>query len=416
MTPRRALGVAALALPVGCGSAVPSTQPTARQVYRASVTTPAGHEIPFFLELPSNCNTDRAAVVNGTERISVPCQRLGSHILLDFVVYGTRISAEEDRAGSFAGHWRHTDGGIGEDRLVFAARPVDRLEPGDRFAPPDGDRGTTSPAADVAGIWRIDFDSRGPGKAVFESADAGVVRGTAEVPSEYGDLRFLAGNVHGSTLSLSAFDGSSAYLIRGQLGADGRMRGEFINGSGRIDAFTAVRSEDFEVIDPLQRVRVTSSEKRLDFAPLLTPRYSGKAVIVELFGTWCSNCNDLAPLLVELYQEHRDDGLEILSVAYEISDNDAYRRERLAAYKAAHGVGWEVMIPSGPPDELLSAGPARLSSIGGVPVTIFFDRDRTIRAIYTGFWGPATGATHQSAAATFRRLTQEILATSAPAR
>jgi hypothetical protein len=68
------------------------------------------------------------------------------------------------------------------------------------------------------------------------------------------------------------------------------------------------------------------------------------------------------------------------------------------------------MIPSVPPEELLAAGPARLSSISGVPVTIFFNRDRTIRAIYTGFLGPATGATHERAAATLRRLTNEILA------
>jgi hypothetical protein len=81
----------------------------------------------------------------------------------------------------------------------------------------------------------------------------------------------------------------------------------------------------------------------------------------------------------------------------------------VAEYKAAHGVDWEIMIPSMPPEELLAVGPARLSAIGGVPVTLFINRDRTIRAIYTGFWGPATGATHQKAAATFRRLTQDIM-------
>ena len=161
-------------------------------------------------------------------------------------------------------------------------------------------------------------------------------------------------------------------------------------------------------------VRVTSVERRFDLRPLLNSRYAGKAVIVELFGTWCSNCNDLAPLLVDLYRRHHGDGLEILSVAYEISEDEAYRRERLEAYRAQHGVGWEVVMPNDPPETLLSAGPAAISPIGGVPVTLFLNRDRTIRAIYAGFWGPATKAGHEKAIATFRRLTAEILTSPAP--
>jgi len=231
----------------------------------------------------------------------------------------------------------------------------------------------------------------------------------AQARDKYGDLRYLAGNVDGASLSLSTFDGSSAYLIHGRLDGNGRMTGELIRADGSRDAFTAFRSADFDVVDPLQRVRVTSVEKRLDLAPLLSPRYAGKAVIVELFGTWCSNCNDLAPLLAELYKAHREAGLEVLSFAFELSADEGFVRERVAEYKAAHGVEWDVITPAATLQELLTVGPAQLSSISGVPVTLFFNRDRTVRAIYTGFSGPATGASHQRAAATFRRLTNEIL-------
>jgi hypothetical protein len=107
-------------------------------------------------------------------------------------------------------------------------------------------------------------------------------------------------------------------------------------------------------------------------------------------------------------QRRGAEGLEVLSLAYEISER--YTRERVAAYKGRHGVSWEVLIPAGTPEELLSAGPATLTPIGGVPVTIFFNRNRTIRAIYTGFWGPATGPSHQKAIDTFRQLTRDIVA------
>ena len=402
---RRASAAIALALAIaGCHAAAP---PGGRHVYRAWLTTATGDEIPFFLELPANCNTDRAAIVNGTERISMPCQRLGDRVLFDFIVYGTRISANVDDKGNLYGHWSHAGGNFGpDDRVQFAARPIDRLDPAIRFAA----AAATPSGSDVAGIWRLDFESHEPAKAVLRMVEAGVIQGTAEVPAEYGDLRFLAGNVHGSALSLSTFDGTGAYLIRGQLQADHRLTGELVRADGSRDRFTAVRSADFDVIDPLQRVHVTSTERRLDLSALLTPRYADKPVIVELFGTWCANCNDLAPLLAELYQTHHAEGLEILSLAFELSADEHFVRERVAEYKAAHGVEWEVLVPSAPPEELLAVGPARLSPINGVPITLFFNRDRSVRAIYTGFVGPAAGASHDRATATFRRLTKEILA------
>jgi thiol-disulfide isomerase/thioredoxin len=408
---RGAIAAITLALTVGCHSDRPQSRSGAREAYRASVFTAGGDEIPFFLELPANCNTDRAAIVNGTERISLPCQRLGGRLLLDFVVYGTRISADIDSQGNLSGVWSHTGGQFSaNDRMRFAAQPIDRLDPRRRFAPRESERHTAVSIGDLTGTWKIEFESREPAKAVFRMAGDEVVHGTAEVPSEYGDLRFLAGNVHGSAVSLSTFDGTGAYLIRAQLQPDQRMRGELIRADGSRDAFTAERSDDFEVIDPLQRVRVTSDAKRVDFAPLLSPRYAGKPVIVEFFGTWCANCNDLAPVLAELYAAHHAEGLEILSVAFELSADEDYVRDRVAEYKAAHRVEWDVMIPAEPPEKLLAVGPARLSPISGVPVTLFVNRDRTVRAIYSGFWGPATGTTHQKAVATFRQLTNEILA------
>jgi thiol-disulfide isomerase/thioredoxin len=406
-----AAAVIALALTLsGCGSTDAPPASEGRQPYRGWVTTRAGDDIPFLFELPANCNVERAALLNGPERLSLPCQRLGARVLLDFVVYGTRISADIDNDGALNGHWSHTGGQFrSDDRVRFSAQPLAHLDPALRFPPPDGDGQASGQGGDVSGIWRLEFASRESAKAVLQTEGNGIVRGTAEVPFEYGDLRYLAGNVHGSSLSLSTFDGSSAYLIHGRLEGNGRMTGALIRADGSRDAFTAFRSADFDVVDPLQRVRVTSFERRLDLAPLLSPRYAGKAVIVELFGTWCSNCNDLAPLLAELDKKYRAAGLEVLSFAFELSADEGFVRERVAEYKAAHGVEWDVITPTATLQELLAVGPAQLSSISGVPVTLFFNRDRTVRAIYTGFSGPATGASHQRAAATFRRLTNEIL-------
>ena len=394
---------------LGCDAALPATGGDARQWYRAHVTTASGDEVPFFLQLPTDCDADNAVIANGEERISVPCRRSGKRLALDFPVYDTSITAEGDQDGHLSGHWRRGDGTAAP--VSFEATPVQALAPRRRFATPAGDvdGGGATPATDVAGVWRIEFETRGLAKGLFEQGPSGVVRGTADVPSEYGDLRFLAGNIRGTELSLSSFDGGYAALVEAHLEPDGTMRGTFICCDEPPDAFVAERTEAFDVVDPLQQVRVTSGETRLDYEPLLAPQYAGKAVILEIFGTWCPNCNDLAPLLAELYREHHDEGLEMLAVAYELSDSEAYNQERLAAYQAKYGLEWEVVSADAVPDELFAAGPAELSPIGGVPVTIFLNRDRTIRAIYAGFRGPATGAAHEEATATFRTLTRDIL-------
>ena len=406
-----------LAIVLGCNRA-PRPDESSGQWYRAVVATETGADIPFFLALPANCNTATATIANGVERIPVSCQQFGSRLLLDFPVYGRRISAEVSPHGDLTGHWEYMGAERRGARIRFGAIALSNLDAMRRFAisnrsiPNDLWR---RDRADVSGVWRMTFAAFGTAKGTFQQEASGIVGGTIEVPSDYGDLRFLAGNLDGSELSLSTFDGGHGYLVRARLSAAGSMQGELLSSDGVRDTFSAERSKEFDAVDPLRQVQVISAAKQLDFAPLVSPRYAGKAVILEIFGTWCSNCNDLAPLLTELAREHREAGLAMLGVAFEISDDEAFNRDRLAAYRAKHGLDWEVIFASESPDEAFSVGPAQLSSITGVPVTIFLNRDRTIHAIYTGFRGPATGAAHLDTAATFRRLTKEILQSPRPA-
>jgi len=60
-------------------------------------------------------------------------------------------------------------------------------------------------------------------------------------------------------------------------------------------------------------------------------------------------------------------------------------------------------------EELALEGLAGLTPIERVPVTIFLNRDHTVRATYSGFSGPATGESHGKAKAQLEKLTAEIL-------
>jgi thiol-disulfide isomerase/thioredoxin len=53
------------------------------------------------------------------------------------------------------------------------------------------------------------------------------------------------------------------------------------------------------------------------------PRFRGKVVMVDVFGTWCPTCHDSAPELVRLYRKYHGRGLEIVGLAYEVTGDTA---------------------------------------------------------------------------------------------
>ena len=378
------------------------------QWYHAHLATVGGDRFPFFLQVPDDCESGAATIVNGEEQLRADCRRSPVGFVVDFPVYGTQIEAWFKPDGSLTGHWCRERPHGRDPILSFKARPIDEPDPGDRF-PVDWARAEANPPrANVAGTWRMEFDDHGVARGVLVQDASGVVTGTVEVPQQYGDLRFLAGNVRGTRMQLSTFDGQHAGLLQGEVRPDGVLDGEWVGEDSR-DLFVAERAEDFDIPDPLDRVRLKPEASRLELAPLRDPKYAGKAVIVELFGTWCPNCNDHAPLLVDLYREYGPQGLEILGLAYEYADSRDYAERRVREFKEKHGVEWDVVIADSTLEELADEGLAGLSSIEGVPVTIFVNPDRTVHAVYTGFSGPATGAAHRKAKAQFRKLTAELL-------
>jgi thiol-disulfide isomerase/thioredoxin len=291
--------------------------------------------------------------------------------------------------------------------MSLAGRPIAEPDPRTRF-PLEAEAQIDPSGTELEGTWQMEFDVWGSAEGTFVQHAGGVVRGTIVVPIEYGDLQFLAGNVRGRHLRLSTFNGQYAVLLEGELMPNGAMKGVIIYNDS-WDSFVAERVASVALPDPLGRVRPIGEDRRLDLEPLRDPKYAGKAVIVDIFGTWCPNCNAQTPLLTELYRRHHDDGLEILGLAYEYTDNLEFKQRRIQAFRERHGVEWEIVIAESSLDALAIEGGLGLSPIAGVPITVFVNRDGTVHAVYTGFSGPATGEAYVQLKADFARLTGEIV-------
>jgi thiol-disulfide isomerase/thioredoxin len=270
----------------------------------------------------------------------------------------------------------------------------------------------------IAGRWRVQFErDPHPSVGVFEADPyaPGEVRGTFLTVT--GDYRYLAGTARGDELALSCFDGAHAFLFRARRGPDGGLSGDFWSGAKWHEKWTAVRDADAALPDAFGLVNV---QRGVALGELVYPGVDGerralksdfgRATIVQLFGTWCPNCGDAGLFLRELEREYGARGLAIVGLAFEHGGDLAAQRARVAAYAERRGGTWPIFL-AGPSDKA-AAGKVFpvLDKVLAYPTTLFVDADGVVRAVHTGFAGPATGAAHTELAAAFRARIERLLA------
>jgi len=102
-------------------------------------------------------------------------------------------------------------------------------------------------------------------------------------------------------------------------------------------------------------------------------QHLGKVVIIDFWDTWCGPCKREIPHFVELYDEYRDDGLEIVGVAFGRHGKDKVR---------AFGEQYKINYTNAIFNEEAGAMFGRPRSI---PTTFIIDRNGQIAEKVTGF-------------------------------
>lgn len=267
-----------------------------------------------------------------------------------------------------------------------------------RFELPD------TPPSIASGRYRVTFASSpdDPAVGLFTINDDGTATGTFLTTT--GDYRYLAGNAAGDTLKLSTFDGAHAFLFHAERQDDGSLKGDFWSGNWYHDTWTAKPDPDFRLPDPFEQTTYrgdATSLERLSFTDLdgtptpvgaLAPH--GSPRIVEVFGSWCPNCHDATRLLTELHAQYKDRGLVVLGLAFEHSENETKAIEAVRTYKDDLKVDYPLLIAGLSDKKRASEMLPVLDRVRSFPTTLFIDADGDIRAVHSGFSGPATGDAH----------------------
>lgn len=403
-----------------CGPAeAPPATPDLTGTWRAVLASPGG-ELPFTLDVKGGS----AVAINGEERAPFSDLRVdGDRVTLEIDWYDSVIDATLSPEGDrLQGEWRKTVP-EGISRLPFTAVRGET----DRFLPVAGSReGTPLPSVD--GSWKVVFtdqDGTEPAVGQLRQEDGDPrVAGTFLTPT--GDYRFLEGEYRGGVLRLSCFDGAHAFLFVARATEEGGLEGDFWSRDNYHATWTARPLEsdrEDPLPDPYQLARLTNQERRFHFqlpdleghpVSLRDERFEGKVVMVNIFGSWCPNCNDEAPVLAGWYRQYRDQGLEIVGLAFEVSGDPERDAVFVRRFAERHGIEYPLLL-AGNSDKAAAANLLEdLDQVVAYPTTIYIGRDGKVRKIHSGYAGPGTGERHHELVAELEALIEELLAEPAP--
>ncbi len=255
-----------------------------------------------------------------------------------------------------------------------------------------------SAATDIAGDWEVHFieqDGSEPAIGIF-TADEGKVRGS--FATETGDLRFLDGITTRDSLFLSSFNGSQAFLFRAAIRNDSLV-GEFRSGHRWKQPWYGIRNPTFKLANdetittlvPGQLIAFKFPDTDGNLRTLADEQYRGKAVVIEIMGTWCPNCMDQSRMLDELYGKFHKEGMEAIALSFERYPNQDRALAAIRHFKKRLGVRYEMLYGGMANRDSVAHRLPFISKLMSYPTTLLIGRDGTVRHIYTGIYGPSTG-------------------------
>jgi thiol-disulfide isomerase/thioredoxin len=295
----------------------------------------------------------------------------------------------------------------------------------------NGQRPAASPhPPHIAGVWNVAVDNGAKGESSWKlrvrQSGPDVV---AVIERIDGDTGNLYGVWRDGVFTISHFTaaGPSVAVLRPE--ADGTLQLETAAHGGGVQTFAAHRATPLHNValtsidDPLHHTSLKNAEEPLAFRfPDLNgklvsssdPEFAHKAVIVSIGGSWCPNCQDEAPFLESLYRKYHSRGLEIVELSFE----EASQRDnpvRLRAVIQRYGITYPVLL-AGTPDQLAATFP-QVAHLDCWPTTFFVGRDGEVKAIHTGYAGPATGVdNHQLETEVNAQVEQLLAGKASPAR
>jgi thiol-disulfide isomerase/thioredoxin len=168
------------------------------------------------------------------------------------------------------------------------------------------------------------------------------------------------------------------------------------------------------VKDPNEPFHFTGSDIDGNVLTNRDARFQGRVVLLTVGGTWCPNCHDEAPFLVDLYKDFHDKGLEVVGLFFESDPALAAARPRVQSFIRRYGVEFPILVAGTNRGNDAVQKLSQLVNFAVYPTTIVLGRDGRVRQVHAGFASAATGDEHLRLIQEERDLIARLLAESAP--
>ena len=352
--------------------------------------------IPFRLDLGWKGNILQATLFNGEVRQTSTSANFEKGVLrIKFDQFLTKIVANL-KDGQLAGHVQLRNDKDGAGNLFTASRY--------RPEGPEGNEKAQVPS--IEGLWIVPRETNKGEKSwrlVVSQKGAEV---SAAILRIDGDTGSLTGRWRKDRFVLGHFDASRPLRLEITPGAEGALDLLLAGGGpnrGRLVAYRpdVARAKGIEdPTNPWTHTTVRDANEVFTFrfpdlnGKLVTntdERFTNKALLVVVTGTWCPNCHDEARYLVELDRQYRSRGLEIVALDFEEPEQQE-ELTRAKAFVRKYGIEYTCLL-AGAPAELAEKVPQALH-LNTWPATFFIGRDGRVKAIHAGFAAPASGPFH----------------------
>ena len=365
----------------------------------------AGQEIPFRFDIEGSGANIQGTFFNGDERFtSTSGSFAGGALNLKWDYFAAMLDAKVDN-GAIDGTYTRGRSAPTHFHAVKNWQQKVGLHP-----------------PQIGGLWVVEGIKSGKGESawhfIVKQKDA---EASAAILRVDGDTGTMNGSYNDGKFVLSHFSGQRPAILEVTPVSDGTLK-LLLNGKEEMTAYRPNVAKEKglpEPTDASQHTGVKNAAELFHFNfPDLSgklvadndPRFAGKVVLINISGSWCPNCHDEAPFLVELYRKYRAKGLEIVSLSFEEADQ-LKNPERLRAFMKRYGIEYTVLLggdTSEAKDKLSQA-----SNWDAWPTTFFVGRDGKVRGAHAGFPSKASGELYAKAKEEFTAKVEKLLAESA---
>jgi thiol-disulfide isomerase/thioredoxin len=243
------------------------------------------------------------------------------------------------------------------------------------------------------------------------------VQGTFFAPD--GDFGLLAGIQKGDNVRLSRFTGWQVMMVDLRLSRS-RWSGLYYSFKSTPVLLTLVPlTTSPKTAEAASSTKMKNPDKPFSFSGISSSgeaitnndeRFKGKALIIDLMGTWCHNCNDAAPVLQEIFLEYKDRGLEVVSLAFEMKDDFEKAKKNFSLFAKRHKITYPILFCGSTAKENVEQKIRQhLDNFLGYPTALFIDRNGKVQHVRVGFNGPGTGDEYAREIELLKKYTEHIL-------